>query len=46
VVGLLRDAVRRKVMRERGRTFVEEHYSADIATDRLLAAYRSLGLLA
>jgi glycosyltransferase involved in cell wall biosynthesis len=45
VVGLLRDASRRNAKRDQGRTFVEQHYSADVAVDRLLAAYHSLGLL-
>jgi glycosyltransferase involved in cell wall biosynthesis len=45
VVGLLRDGQSRTTLRERGRAFVEEQYSADVATDRLLAAYHSLGLV-
>jgi glycosyltransferase involved in cell wall biosynthesis len=45
VIELLRDANRRMALRQRGRTFVEEQYSAEVATDRLLASYKALGLL-
>ena len=44
VVALLRDPARRQAMRMRGRTFVEQHYSAEVAVDRLVSAYETLGL--
>jgi glycosyltransferase involved in cell wall biosynthesis len=44
VVALLRDAERRRAMRAGGRAFVEQQFAPGVAVDRLLTAYRTLGL--
>jgi glycosyltransferase involved in cell wall biosynthesis len=46
VVELLRGPTRRREMRVAGRAYVEQHYSAAGAVNRLVDAYRALGLVA
>ena len=46
VVALLRDDAKRQTLRGRGREFVQQEFGAELAVDRLLAAYRELGLIA
>jgi glycosyltransferase involved in cell wall biosynthesis len=45
VLDVLNDAARADAMAERGRAYLEADYSAGIGVERLIAAYRSFGLV-